>query len=175
MITVWWMVLLCLTLRQAGTRLLYYKHGLINLYGHQSKMSSSKKVTWKVTLRQVFICLRHPPLLGFCLGWSSSFAVLNLVRYRVLTHAEYGLLQQDSTPLNPSQPHTACIYCTLTQGRVRGERWTREKVRGAIVHKAGSKISTWLYLQSINSDKHLPQSPFTGQFFRWRHFALVSI
>ncbi len=22
----------------------------------------------------------------------------------------------------------------------------------------------WLYLQSINSDKHMPQSPFTGQF-----------
>jgi hypothetical protein len=28
---------------------------------------------------------------------------------------------------------------------------------------------------NINSDKHLPQSPFAGQFFRWRHFALVSI
>ncbi len=25
------------------------------------------------------------------------------------------------------------------------------------------------------TDKHLPQSPFTGQFFRWRHFALASI
>ncbi len=33
---------------------------------------------------------------------------------------------------------------------------------------------TW-YLQSINSNKHQPQSPFTGQFFRWRHFALVSL
>jgi len=29
-------------------------------------------------------------------------------------------------------------------------------------------------IQSINSDKHLPEYPFTGQFFRWRHFALVS-
>ncbi len=31
------------------------------------------------------------------------------------------------------------------------------------------------YLQSINSDKHLPRSPFTVQvdFFRWRHFALT--
>ncbi len=32
-----------------------------------------------------------------------------------------------------------------------------------------------MYLQFINSDKHLPQSPFTGKFFRWRQFALVSI
>jgi hypothetical protein len=37
-------------------------------------MSSPKKFTYKGTLRQVFICLRPPPLLGFCLGWSSNFA-----------------------------------------------------------------------------------------------------
>ncbi len=40
------------------------------------------------------ICLRPPPLLGFCLGW-------------------------DSNP-HLSQPHTVCIYCTLTRGRRRG-------------------------------------------------------
>ncbi len=58
----------------------------------------------------------------------------------------------------------------------RGEIWTREKVRWATVHKAGSKLTRdWLYLQSINSDKHLSRSPFTGQFFMWRHFALLSI
>jgi hypothetical protein len=31
------------------------------------------------------------------------------------------------------------------------------------------------YLQSKKSDEHLPQSPFTGQFLRRRHFALTSI
>jgi hypothetical protein len=31
------------------------------------------------------------------------------------------------------------------------------------------------YLQYINSSKHLPQSPFTGQFFRRRHFACHSM
>ncbi len=40
---------------------------------HQSKMSASKKMTCKGTLRQVFICLRPPPLRGFCLGWSNNF------------------------------------------------------------------------------------------------------
>jgi hypothetical protein len=30
-------------------------------------------------------------------------------------------------------------------------------------------------IQSINSNIHLLQSPFTGQFFRWRHFALPSM
>jgi hypothetical protein len=29
-------------------------------------MSSSKKVTWKGTLRQLFICLRPPPCIHLC-------------------------------------------------------------------------------------------------------------
>jgi hypothetical protein len=39
---------------------------------------------------------------------------------------------------------------------------------GATVHKAGVENTnmTVLYLQSINSDKHLPQTLFTGQFLR---------
>ncbi len=40
-----------------------------------------------------------------------------------------------------------------------GEIWTREMVRGATVHKAGSKIPTWPTVFYINSDKHLPKSP----------------
>jgi hypothetical protein len=40
-------------------------------------MSSSKKLTSEGTLRQVIICLRPPPLLGFSLGWSSNFWVAN--------------------------------------------------------------------------------------------------
>ncbi len=31
------------------------------------------------------------------------------------------------------------------------------------------------YLKSNNSDKHLPQSPFTGKFFYMTHFALTSM
>jgi hypothetical protein len=31
------------------------------------------------------------------------------------------------------------------------------------------------YLQSINSDKHLQQSPFTEQYLRRRHFTLTSM
>ncbi len=35
-----------------------------------------------------------------------------------------------------------------------GDRWTRQKVRGALVHKRGRKYQhDWLYLQSINSIK----------------------
>ena len=34
---------------------------------------SSSKLTFEGTLRQVFISLRPPTLLGFCYGWSSNF------------------------------------------------------------------------------------------------------
>jgi hypothetical protein len=36
-------------------------------------MLLSKKLTCKGTLKQVFICLRTPPLLGFCFGWKGNF------------------------------------------------------------------------------------------------------
>jgi hypothetical protein len=75
------------------------------------------------------------------------------------------------------EPHTTpytlymCIqYMYLfTQGKGEGgDSWTREKIRGATVYstKLGRKYQhDWLCLQSINSDKHLSQSPFTGKFF----------
>ncbi len=78
-------------------------------------------------------------------------------------------------PMAPRPPllHTVyvCIGYLFTQGRKEGgggERWTREKVRGATVHKAGSRNTNMT--DCISSPKtlkkHLPQSPFTGQFLK---------
>jgi len=51
-------------------------------------------------------------------------------------------------------------------GRVEPERRGKEQQ----FTKLGRKYQhNWLYVQSINFDKHLPQSPFTGKFFRRRH------
>jgi hypothetical protein len=44
-----------------------------NSIDNKAKYRHPKKVTWNGTLLQVFICLRPPTLLGFCLGWSSNF------------------------------------------------------------------------------------------------------
>ncbi len=41
-------------------------HGLINYIDTKAKCRHRKKLTCRGTLRQVFICLRPPPLLGFC-------------------------------------------------------------------------------------------------------------
>ncbi len=48
-------------------------HGPINYIDTKAKCRHIKKLTCKGTLRQVFICLRPPPLLGFCLGRFSNF------------------------------------------------------------------------------------------------------
>ncbi len=85
------------------------------------------------------------------------------------------------TPLPPPLTHCVvctCILYTYSHREGGGEKWTRDKVRGATVHKAGSKILTWLtvYLQSIklNIDKQLPH-PLQVNFLRRRRFALVSM
>jgi hypothetical protein len=46
-----------------------YKRKMIRLIKNNAKCRYLKKFTCKGTLRQVFICLRPPPLIGFCLGW----------------------------------------------------------------------------------------------------------
>ncbi len=73
------------------------------------------------------------------------------------------------TPLHTVYVFTVYLFTQRRGWGPRGgESWTREKVSGATVHKAGPKIpipNDWLYHQSMNSDKHLPQSYLTAQFF----------
>ncbi len=46
-----------------------------------------------------------------------------------------------------------------------GRSWS-SSIKGNIRRKLGRKYQhDWLYLQSINSEKHLPQSLFPGQYF----------
>jgi hypothetical protein len=103
-----------------------------------AKCRHLKKLTYKETLRQVFIFLR---------------------------------------PRTPSAPLTRCTCIQYTYSHREGGRIELERrLEGQQFTKLGRKYQhDWLYPQSINSDKQLAQSPFTSQFFRWRHFALVSI
>ncbi len=77
--------------------------------------------------------------------------------------------------LRPRIPYTPLTHCIRVYSMyihyshregVGGGGVELNQREGATVHKARSKIQhDWLYLQSINYDKHLPQSPFIGQFF----------
>ncbi len=83
---------------------------------------SLNKITCKGTLRQVFICLRPPPLLGFCLEWSNNFVGsesghiqnVKLLQNMVSKRIQY-----------PPPSHTLSEYVlyfeSLTQGRGRGK------------------------------------------------------
>jgi len=53
--------------------------------------------------------------------------------------------------LPPPPSHTLSAYTVLWHWErgMGGERWTREKNRGAIVHKAGSKIWIWLTVSPV--------------------------
>ncbi len=86
------------------------------------------------------------------------------------------------TPNPSSTPYTLytrILYTYSHRGGEEGEL-TREKVRGATVNKAGSKIPIWLTasftsLQTlINTCFKVPVHSVQVNFFRW-HLALVSI
>ncbi len=96
----------------------------IRLAESNAKGHYLKNFTCKGTLRQVFTFLRPPPLLDFCSGRSSNFV-----------GSESG------------QKHI--LYIDFGKGGGVGGRWTREKVRGAIVGNAGSKIPTWLAVSTV--------------------------
>ncbi len=86
-----------------------------------------------------------------------------------------GTLRQVFIFLRPRIPYTiphlntAYMYTVYLFIKGRGERGRCEPERRLEKQqftKLGRKYRhDWLYLQSINSDKHQPQSPFTGQFF----------
>ncbi len=57
------------------------------------------------------ICLRPPPLLSFCLEWSSNFVGSESGQIQNVKLLQYMVSQQDSTPPPPS--HTLSVYTVL--------------------------------------------------------------
>ena len=78
-------------------------------------------------------------------------------------------LSEAQNPIYPPPlSHGIRVYSILIHTRNGGgeESWTRENLEGQQCTKLARKYQhDWLYLQSINSDKHLPQSP-QANFFR---------
>ncbi len=98
------------------------QHWLINYKDTTAKCRRLKKLTRK-GLRQMFICLRPPPLLGFCLGWCSNFVGSETGQIQIVK-----LLQNMVSNRTPYCPplHTVYIYTAylFTQGRGRAG-WKR--------------------------------------------------
>ncbi len=78
-----------------------------------------------------------------------------------------GTFRQVFICLKPPPPlQTVYVQVLIHTGKGGGGRVELERrLEGQQVTKLGRKYQhDWMYLQSINSDKHLPQSPFTGKF-----------
>ncbi len=144
-------------------------------------MSSSKQ-NWPVKgLYGRCSSVWGPPPFRFFFWWFSNFVGSESGQIQSVK-----LLQKMVSGLNNPQPlpATHCLYIgygtvlpfDTGKGVGGGGVWTRENLRGAAAHKAGSKIPTWLTVSPAYKYKHLPQShfPLHVNFFRWRHFALVS-
>jgi hypothetical protein len=69
------------------------------------------------------------------------------------------------------------VYLLLIHTEKGGTDEPERRLEGQQFTRLGRKYQhDWLYLQSVNSDKHLPQRhPLQVYIFRWGHFALASI
>jgi hypothetical protein len=128
-------------------------------------MSTPKNLTCNETLRQVFICLRHPPLLGVCLGWGSNFVGSESGQRQSVKLMQNMVSKQDLTPQHPL-PAKHCLHILyFDTEKGGGDLNQREGFEGQQLTMLGRKYPhDSLYLQYTNSDKHLPQNPFTGKF-----------
>jgi len=85
----------------------------MRLIENKEKCRYLKSLSWKGTLRQVFICLRPPPLQGFCLGWKSKFVGSESGQKQSGKLLQNMISNTTQQPPTPSQPHTVCIYTVL--------------------------------------------------------------
>jgi hypothetical protein len=115
---------------------------------------------------------------------------LNLLRSLWIDSQPGGPVRQPYLTFRPARLHRLAesiprnrflnVYkfglCILIHTGKGGGIEQERRLEGQQFTKLGQKYQhDWLYLQSINSDRHLPQSPFIGQFLGWRHSSLVSI
>ncbi len=120
-------------------------HRMIRLMEGNAKCCHLKKLTCKGTLQLVFIGVYRLEIAIFLS--SLSFGIFTLLWCP--SHRFSG-----STPPLPPFPVWISILHVYTYTVCKGEG---------------------VGFLSLQTDKHLPQSPFKGNFFRWRHFAFVSI
>ncbi len=78
-------------------------------------------------------------------------------------------LSEAPSPPMTSYPHlhTVYVYTCILINTGKGEEGGRDeperRLEGQLFTKLGRNYQhDWMYLQSINCDNHLPQSPFTG-------------
>jgi hypothetical protein len=120
-------------------------------------MSSSKKLTCKGTLRQVFLCLTPPPLLGFCLGWSSNFVGSESGQIQSVKLL-YNMVSNRNRHPQPL-PATHCLYilyCETGKGGWEGRvEPARRLERQQFIKLLDDDILFWCLYSSLVNDNGL--------------------
>ncbi len=139
--------------------------GSINFVGSESGQIQSVKLLADYGLQQGHMLnkeLYFQSLFGLLctavlIGWDPATPPLpqhldSYTRELLVSQDRRHLFVTPWTGLNtptPSQQHTVCKYCTLTQERGGGGMRVQQKGRGTTVCKAGSKIPTWLTISPV--------------------------
>ncbi len=105
------------------SRPLSLNHVFINYIDTKAKCHLTK-FTYKVTLRQVFICLRRPPLLDFCLGWCNSFVGSESCQLQSVKLLSCRIWSPPGLNTPHSLPATHCLYRSV-HGRERVLLWQK--------------------------------------------------
>ncbi len=115
--------------RVIQTFLAAFTHGLINYIDTKAKFEFChlKKFIWKGTFQQVFIRLRPPSLLSFCLGWSSNFVGSEIQSVKLLQNM---VSNRNSTPPTPSHSHALSVCTVLWHGGGGGRVETERRLEG---------------------------------------------
>jgi hypothetical protein len=93
-----------------------YMRRKIRLIESSAKCRHLRKFTCKGTLRQVFICLRPPSLLGYCLGWSSNIVGSESGQIQCVKFLQNMVSTRPHSPPTPSQPVTVSLYFDTGKG-----------------------------------------------------------
>ncbi len=94
--------------------------------------------------------LKNWPVKGHCGRCLSvwGFESVKIKSVKLLQSMVSNMTQQTPPP-PPSHTLSDLYLLYILWHRRGGESWTREKVRGATAHKAGSKIPTWLTVSPV--------------------------
>ncbi len=144
-------------------KVVFSRKGKLNIHRRKIRlvnaMSSSKKIYLQRVCGRCFICLRTPPLLGFCLGRSSNFVSGQKQSVKLLQNTVSNTTQH---PPHPSQQHNVCTLIQEKGWSGGGE--LERRLEGQQFTKLGPTNMTDC-ISILYSNKHLLQSPFTGQLF----------
>jgi hypothetical protein len=153
-----------------------YMERLINYIDTKAKCLHINKLAYKGTLRQLFICLMPPPLLCFWLAWPCNFVGSKSGQIQSVKLLQNMVSNMTQHPHPFPATHSMFILVQyFDTGKGGGVEPERRLERQQFTKLDRKYQFAWLYVLSIDSDKHLSQIPLQVNFFTATFFFGVYI